>query len=222
MQLLLRKIYYILNSVRINISFKHIKVALSSEIKSHFSVDVPVKIGANTYFKGEIGAYSYIGPDCRINAKIGKFCSISSNVKTIEATHPLLYVSTSPVFYSTDRQCNASFTEEQTYDDTLYYDKEEGIACKIGNDVWIGENVIIKGGINIGDGACIAMGAVVTKDVEPYSIVGGVPAQKIRMRFTDKQIKSLEKIQWWDKDVVWLRENATLFTNIETFLGTFE
>lgn len=68
----------------------------------------------------------------------------------------------------------------------------------IGNDVWIGGRAIISRGVTIGDGAIIASGSIVTKDVEPYSIVGGVPAKVIRYRFTDQQIEKLEELQWWD------------------------
>lgn len=68
----------------------------------------------------------------------------------------------------------------------------------IKNDVWIGEKVIIKGGVQIGDGAIIAAGAVVTKDVDPYTIVGGVPASPIKKRFDDDIIDALMKLRWWD------------------------
>ena len=68
----------------------------------------------------------------------------------------------------------------------------------IGNDVWIGMDSKILSGVHIGDGSIISAGAVVTKDVEPYSIVGGVPAKTIRKRFDDKTIRRLEEIQWWN------------------------
>ncbi len=68
----------------------------------------------------------------------------------------------------------------------------------IGNDVWIGSNVIILSGVHIGDGAVICAGSVVTKDIEPYSIAGGVPAKQIRKRFTDEAVEKLLQIQWWN------------------------
>jgi len=197
---------------------KNIKVALSSQINGIFLNDGPAKIGNNTYFKGTIGSYSYIGPDCRLNADIGKFCSISAGVITVEGMHPVNRVSTSPVFYSPHNQCNTSFTNSLDFDDLLFIDKVRKIACRIGNDVWIGENVSLKGGITIGNGACIAMGAVVTKDVPPYSIVGGVPAKIIRMRFCEEQIKILERSQWWDREEDWLIKNKESFTNIDQFI----
>ncbi len=87
----------------------------------------------------------------------------------------------------------------------------------IGNDVWIGENVTIIGGAKIGDGAIIGSNAVVTKDIEPYSINVGIPARKIKYRFQDNEINYLEKIKWWDKPQKWIQENARLFRDIKVF-----
>lgn len=88
----------------------------------------------------------------------------------------------------------------------------------IGNDVWIGARAMILSGVKIGDGAVIAAGAVVTKDVEPYTIVGGVPAKPIRKRFTDEQIDALIKLKWWDKDDVWMRDHAAMFRHVEELI----
>lgn len=88
----------------------------------------------------------------------------------------------------------------------------------IGNDVWIGARAIILSGVKIGDGAIIAAGAVVTKDVEPYTIAGGVPAKPIRKRFTDEQIDALINLKWWDKDDMWMREYAAMFSHIEELI----
>jgi acetyltransferase-like isoleucine patch superfamily enzyme len=92
----------------------------------------------------------------------------------------------------------------------------------VGNDVWIGENVIIKGGLEIGDGAIIAAGSIVTKNVEPYSVVAGVPAKVIRYRFTKEQIVSLLKIKWWEKDSFWLENHSELFSDIENFISVLD
>jgi len=77
----------------------------------------------------------------------------------------------------------------------------------IGNDVWIGYDAVIMGGVTIGDGAIIGTRAVVTKDVEPYSIVGGVPAKEIRKRFTPEIIKKLMEIQWWNWPIEKIRSS---------------
>ncbi len=89
----------------------------------------------------------------------------------------------------------------------------------IGNDVWIGANVIVKSGVTIGDGSIIAAGAVVTKDVAPFSVIGGVPAKHIKLRFSEEQINFLKQFKWWEKDLYWLKQNKDLFTNIELLMA---
>ena len=76
--------------------------------------------------------------------------------------------------------------------------------------------------MRIGDGAIVAAGAVVTKDVEPYTIVGGVPAKQIRKRFTDEEIEFLLSFKWWEKDVAWIAANASKFENIKDFMEEFK
>jgi acyl-[acyl carrier protein]--UDP-N-acetylglucosamine O-acyltransferase len=81
----------------------------------------------------------------------------------------------------------------------------------VGHDVWIGANAVILSGVNIGNGAVVAAGAVVNKDVPPYAVVGGVPAKLIKMRFEPEQIAALEKIQWWNWPLEKIRANLDLF-----------
>ena len=133
------------------------------------------RIRGNTCVNGsEIGRYTYIGENSNLqNCKIGSFCSISKNVIVEESTHPTRgFISTSPVFFSKERQCGKSFVEENRFAEFLSID---GYSSIIGNDVWIGNQALIIGGVRIGDGAIIAAGSVVTKDVPPYAIVGGIP-----------------------------------------------
>lgn len=172
-----------------------------------------VYIGDNTTFNNSsIGDYSYINNDARIrDTVIGKYCSIGPGVKIVLGNHPTSLISTHPTFYSNNKPFN-------TIADKMYYEEYRGVT--IGNDVWIGEDVLIPGGVKIGDGAVITSRAVVTKDVEPYSIVGGVPAKLIRYRFENEEISKLTQIKWWDKDEEWIRQNHKLFLNPKAFFNS--
>lgn len=166
-----------------------------------------------------IGTGTYVGTDCSLcNCKIGKYCSISNNIVIVNSTHPTKqFVSTHPAFFSLLKQSGFTFTSKQRFCEHLYVDKENKISVIIGNDVWIGSKVTIIGGIEIGDGAIIATGAIVTENVEPYSIVAGVPARHIRYRFTQEQIEFIRNTKWWDKPPEWLRDNVDSFENVEYF-----
>lgn len=105
-------------------------------------------------------------------------------------------------------------------DKELFEEKKQRVI--IGNDVWIGDSVILMDGVKIGNGAVIAAGAVVTKDVEPYSVVGGVLAKVIRYRFqNDETINELQKIEWWNEPILWIQEHAALLQNIDLLLGYY-
>ncbi|MDC3105305.1 CatB-related O-acetyltransferase [bacterium] len=178
-------------------------------------------IGANTSFMNStIGLASYISVNCKLNKiKIGRFCSLGQNIVNDVGRHPSsVFVSTHPCFFSVNKQAGFTFSKKTLFEEHLYVDVEKKYYVEIGNDVWIGNNVTLFDGIKIGDGAIIASGAIVTKDVEPYSIVGGIPAKLIRMRFTEEQIESLKKIKWWQNDFKWIKENSTFFSDINKFI----
>ncbi len=160
-----------------------------------------------------IGDHSYVNGHAQIkNTTIGKFCSIASGVKIVLGAHPTNLISLHPAFYAVNKPM-------ETFADQQYFDEYSKVT--IGNDVWIGEDAIIPGGITIGDGAVIASRAVVTKDVAPYSVVGGVPARHLKFRFSDEKIQALSQIKWWDKDEKWLRENFRLFLDVDQFFSHF-
>ncbi len=169
-----------------------------------------VFLGKNTeVYNSFIDSCTYIGSNSVINrATIGKFCSISSDVKIGLGSHPYnKFVSTSPYFYAPLDFKKFSFA------DKLYFQEHKDTI--IGNDVWIGANVILMDGVKLGNGTIIAAGAVVTKDVNPYEIVGGIPAKRIKQRFDDEDIIFLENFKWWRKDFNWLRENFKKLHDLE-------
>lgn len=138
---------------------------------------------------------------------IGKFCMIASGVTFIMngANHLSESISAYPF---------AIFGHgwEDAMDGKAYPHKGD---TTIGNDVWIGYNATILAGVTIGDGAIIATNATVTKDVEPYTIVGGNPAKEIRKRFTSEEIERLLELKWWDRDIKWISKNVKNLTGRE-------
>ena len=157
-----------------------------------------------------IDKYSYIGNNCTIiNVEIGRYCSIADNCIIGGASHPIDWVSSSPVFHEGRNILKKNFSEHQF---------ETTKRTVIENDVWIGNNVLIKSGVKISNGAVIGMGSVVTKDVGPYEIWVGTPAKLIRKRFNDEIINDLMTLKWWDWEDNKLEKNSIYFNNIETFL----
>lgn len=144
-----------------------------------------------------MGAFSYTHSVLPLNFEVGRYSSIAKGLKFMGAKHPVEWVSTSPVFYNQQALVATYQQDHQAGIPAQEFDASKGRVF-IGNDVWIGENVTLGHGISIGDGAVIASNAVVTKDVEPFSIVGGIPAQKIRDRFEPQVIRSLQETRWWD------------------------
>jgi acetyltransferase-like isoleucine patch superfamily enzyme len=162
--------------------------------------------------KTQIGDYSYLGRNCNVNtAAIGKFCSIASEVYIGLGSHPLApFVSTHPIFYLRKPFRDWDFADRDY--------QSEYAHTTIGNDVWIGLRAAIRDGVKVGDGAVIAAGAIVTRDIPPYAIVAGVPARILRYRFPPETIQFLMEFKWWDRGEDWLRDNWRMFHDVIHFV----
>lgn len=166
-------------------------------------------IGDNCSFSGSMGYGSYLCEDCHIVGNIGRFCSIAAEVRTAQGIHPAgePFATTSPMFYSLRKQTMTTFSTEQRFN-------EMRPPVTIGNDCWIGTRAFLAGGVTIGDGAIVLAGAVVTKDVPPFSIVGGIPAKVLRFRYDEQTIDFLLRTEWWNKPLDWLKANSHLLCDI--------
>jgi acetyltransferase-like isoleucine patch superfamily enzyme len=137
----------------------------------------------------------------RAFTKIGRYCSFAENVYIYNANHPHKFKSTHPFFY----------------DPSFSYVESEQInrrCIEIGNDVWIGQNVIILASVtNIGDGAVIGAGTIVTKNVPDYAVVVGNPGKVIKYRFSEQMIRKLKDEQWWNRDIKELQKSLDGFLN---------
>lgn len=140
----------------------------------------------------KIGGYSYTGSYCYIqNSVIGRFASISDMVRIGPTNHPYERPSQHLFAYNGE---GYGFPQK----DTEFLEKRRQKTTTIGNDVWIGHGAIIQSGVTVGDGAVIGAGAVITKDVPPYTIVGGIPARPIKERFPKEIQEKLIQIKWWN------------------------
>ncbi|MFI5158483.1 MAG: CatB-related O-acetyltransferase [Sphingobacteriales bacterium] len=169
----------------------------------------------------EIGMATYICAGSVVRStRIGRFCSIGRNLQTGLGMHPTeVFVSTHPSFFSTAKPAGFTFVEESLFKENKYADADGKFVVDIGNDVWIGNNVTVLDGIKIGDGAIIATGSVVTKDVDPYAIVAGVPAKFKKYRFSANQIDKLLTVKWWNWDIEDIKAQKQLFTDITSFIA---
>lgn len=214
MKKIIKKIY---NTIILKIKYKNKNIKIQS-----FNISKDIKLGQNCSIgkhvviskNVDIGDYTYLNSEYNwtiidSNVIIGKFCSIGPGVTIGLGNHNFKYISTHPFLYSKDY----SFVNRniKKVDDTA--------KTIIGNDVWIGSYSNIKRGVKIGDGAIIGMNAVVTKDIPPYAIVGGVPAKIIRYRFKNNEIKLLEENKWWNQTNTMIKENICKMYNIDDYIS---
>lgn len=146
--------------------------------------------GVTSIIDSDIGRNTYVAGASICDSQVGAFCSIGPQVLIGGlGSHPTKWLSTHPSFYSIRGQSGACFVKENLFDELK--------KTTIGSDVWIGARAVIIDGVNIGNGAIVAAGAVVARDVPPYAIVGGVPAKLIRYRFSNDVIEKLTAWRWW-------------------------
>ena len=167
-------------------------------IENGCSFSDDAKVGTNSHIlqgavinHSQIGCYTYLSKNALVqHATIGNYCSVSHDVNIGLGAHPLELFSTSPIFYRKRNPLKMELVETD-------YPFSEYKQIEIGSDVWIGAKVIVLDGVRVGHGAVLATGAIVTKDVPPYAVVGGVPAKIIKYRFSEKICNSLLKTEWW-------------------------
>lgn len=208
----------IIRKIYLRIKYRDLILLGDATIRSSFGGNN--YIGRDSTLDGRIGYASYIGNGCEIIADIGKYTCIGHDVKTVITIHPLEpFVSIHPMFYSIRDNQRKTYVHKQVFDEYKYADKKNRYGVIIGNDVWIGNRVTIMGGLHIGDGAVIATGAVVTHNVPPYTIVGGIPARLIRQRFKPQQSAILCLNKWWDRPEEWLKNHVDYFDDIDEFIA---
>lgn len=161
-----------------------------------------------------VGYGTYVGSSCYLpRCKIGKYSCIAPNTNLVIGNHPTdTFLSIHPCFYSSRKQAGFTYTNENKFEEFKYIDTEKKFYVEIGSDVWIGSHTLIVNGIKIGNGAVIACGSIVTKNVEDYAIMGGSPAKVIRYRFDPETINIIKTLRWWDKPEEWIRKNLDIFT----------
>jgi len=167
----------------------------------------------------EIGDYSYVMNDSSlIYTSIGKFCSIAAQTRINPGNHPMQRASQSHFTY----RASAYFPGES--DEEAFFAWRRAQRVSIGHDVWLGHGAVVLPGRKVGTGAVVAAGAVVSRDVPAYEIVAGVPAKRLRRRFSEAIADRLLRLAWWDWDHARLHAALPDFRalSVEAFLERHE
>lgn len=199
-------------------------IAHSASIGPHVEMEGPVHIAPGcAIHANKIGRYCFINFNCIIfnNVTIGRFVSFARNCQVGAVEHPIHQLTTS--FFRTSR---AWFPDDPVAQNAPLVphsappERHRGNHVTIGNDVWFGASCLVLKGVDIGDGAVVGLGSVVTKDVPPYAIVAGNPARILRYRFPEPIITRLLRTKWWDKDMNII--SMLPFNDIEACLDMLE
>ena len=165
----------------------------------------------------EFGDYTYLfGSNDVIYARLGKFNSVATGARLNPVNHPMR-----------ERAAAHHFTYRASHyglgeDDPTVIDWRRSKRVMTGNDVWIGHNAVVMGGVTLGDGAVVGAGAVVTHDAAPYEIVGGVPARHMGWRYDAETIAALRRIRWWDWSHEELAERLRDFNDVPGFSRKYD
>lgn len=168
------------------------RVSLGSAFESPCDFDGHIAHGVV-----HLGAFSFCQGGRFGNVKIGRYCSIAADVAIGLDEHPTDWLSTSPMQYSSRTRSRWASFRSSTREPSPALARAAPKTTCLGHDVWVGYRAIIRAGVQIGDGAIVAGGAVVVKDVPPYAIVGGNPAKFIRWRFDEQTVQELQRLAWW-------------------------
>lgn len=195
---------YLLN--RTNLIGIDNSISITAKGIKHLELGHDIKIPEFCFFSGliKIGDYTTLGVHNFFNGdiEIGKYCQIGGYVAIHSTNHPITY----PTIYINRNLLEGNMQQFKT-----------SKKVTIGNDVWIGHGAIILQGVQVGDGSIIAAGSVVTKNIEPYTIVAGNPARPIKKRFSENIITELLELKWWNQPKEFIEKNKTFFfTNLES------
>lgn len=185
-------------------TIKYENLQISGKVKIGEFCKFPGEVHINASHPVTIGRFTSINGPTQLKTRvhginIGSFCSIARGVEIQEYDHPVHLPST-------------YYMRKNVFGEKVLEVSSKG-PIVIGNDVWIGAQSIILSGVNIGDGAIIAANSVVTRDVPPYAIVGGVPAKVLKMRFPSDVINEISKLKWWEWDTDTITRNKMFFTS---------
>lgn len=174
-------------------------IAKSASVSQKVQVEDPIHVGFRCEIhSGSVGRYTFINTDTVIyGAEIGRYCSFGRGCQVGCAEHRVDTLTTSLFGFSPNWFPDDPTMSALTRRMPAWHSKRSGPTI-LGNDVWVGASVIILQGVTIGHGAVVGAGSVVTKDVPPYAIIGGVPAKVIRYRFEPDVIARLLEARWWD------------------------
>lgn len=174
-------------------------------------------LAANTsLIESTFGDYSYTAGDVSIiYTDVGKFSNIASHVRINPGNHPMERVTQHHMMY---RRAQYGFGDSDTTD---IFERRRSARCTIGHDTWLGHAAIIMPGVTVGTGAVVGSGAVVTKDVDPYAVVVGVPARPIRFRFPPETVEKLLAIAWWDWDRTTLEARIEELVDVDAFVERY-